>query len=66
MHNLILLENICMQKNAECMAHITFTLNKLTTQPAITKIDSVGNEQLYQIGKITISWKLNLSQSNRF
>ncbi|EFZ4525336.1 hypothetical protein BL923_001316 [Shigella flexneri] len=52
MHNLILLENICMQKNAECMAHITFTLNKLTTQPAITKIDSVGNEQLYQIGKI--------------
>ncbi|HFM0150745.1 TPA: hypothetical protein ACG55I_002021, partial [Escherichia coli] len=52
MHNLILLENICMQKTAQCMAHITFTLNKLTTQPAITKKDSVGNEQLYQIGKI--------------
>lgn len=65
MHNLILLENICMQKTAQCMAHITFTLNKLTTQPAITKKIAWVMSNFIRLAKSTISWELNQSQSSR-
>ncbi|VUS84480.1 tetratricopeptide repeat protein [Klebsiella huaxiensis] len=50
--NLTLLQNICATNTPLCIQHLTFTLNKLTTQVPITFKDASGNEQLYQVGKI--------------
>ncbi|MBA7847498.1 hypothetical protein HV213_12695 [Klebsiella sp. RHBSTW-00484] len=50
--NLTLLQNLCVTSTPECIQHLTFTLNKLTTQVPITFKDASGNEQLYQVGKI--------------
>lgn len=50
--NLTLLQNLCVTSTPVCIQHLTFTLNKLTTQVPITFKDASGNEQLYQVGKI--------------
>ncbi|HCB1502266.1 TPA: hypothetical protein MYO83_005213 [Klebsiella michiganensis] len=50
--NLTLLQNLCVASTPVCIQHLTFTLNKLTTQVPITFKDASGNEQLYQVGKI--------------
>lgn len=50
--NIILLQNICVTNTPVCQQHLTFTLNKLTTQVPMTIKDTGGNEQLYEVGRI--------------
>nr|MCJ1830071.1 hypothetical protein [Klebsiella quasivariicola] len=50
--NIILLQNICETNTLVCQQHLTFTLNKLTTQVPMTIKDTGGNEQLYAVGRI--------------